>query len=73
MKALEEAYYGLGWRIYRYSEQLLISHFGGVDNGYLAQMAFLPELDVGIVTLTNSPSKSFFRILPAFLDEELGR
>lgn len=72
MRALEEAYYGLGWRIYRYSEQLLISHFGGVDNGYLAQIAFLPELDVGIVTLTNSPSESFFRILPAFLDEELG-
>jgi len=72
MKALEETYYGLGWRIYRYSGQLLISHFGGVDNGYLAQIAFLPELDVGIVTLTNSPSKNFFRILPAFLNEELG-
>jgi len=73
MSALEEAYYGLGWRIYRYSKQLVISHFGGVDNGYLAQIAFLPEFDVGIVTLTNSPSKSFFRLLPAFLDEELAR
>ncbi len=73
MKSLEEAHYGLGWRIYQYSGRLLVSHFGGVDNGYVAQIAFLPDLDVGIVTLTNSPSKRFFQLLPAFLDEELAR
>ncbi|MEM1143260.1 MAG: serine hydrolase domain-containing protein, partial [Pseudomonadota bacterium] len=71
MRKLESAHYGLGWRIYRFAGESVVSHFGGVDGGYLAQLSFMPEHDVGIVLLTNSPSKAFMKVLPTFLEEEL--
>ena len=69
---LERSSYGLGWRIYKYNGQTVVSHFGSVDFGYGAQIAFIPERSVGIVVLTNSRSKEFAKIMPAFLDYELG-
>ena len=71
MKRINSAHYGLGWRIYDYAGETVINHSGGVE-GYSAQIAFLPERDVGIVLLTNSNSKPFWGILPTFLDLELG-
>ena len=68
---LTEAHYGLGWRIYHYAGQTVINHSGAVE-GYGSRIAFLPDLDVGIVTLTNSRSKAFWNILSMFLDYELG-
>lgn len=70
--ALDNAHYGLGWRIYDYRGERIITHSGSVDGGYAAQIAFLPEQDVGIVLLTNSRSRQFWEILPAFLNLELG-
>jgi len=66
-----DSFYGLGWRIYDYAGHQVISHTGGV-RGYLAQIAFLPEQDVGIVILANAHGKRTNRILPTFLDMELG-
>lgn len=68
---LESASYGLGWRIYEFGEDRVISHFGSVDYGYGAQITFIPSRDVGIVILTNSRSNAFGRVLPAFLEQEL--
>ncbi len=68
---LTDAHYGLGWRIYQYAGQTVINHSGSVE-GYVAQIAFLPEQDVGIVLLANSRSREFWDILPLFLDSELG-
>ena len=68
---LDDAHYGLGWRIYDYAGEQVITHSGSVDGGYGAQIAFLPEQNVGIVLLTNSRSRQFWEILPAFLDLEL--
>lgn len=68
---LKKTYYGLGWRIYDYAGHQVINHSGGVD-GYLAQIAFLPEKDVGIVILTNTQARRTGRILPTFLDLQLG-
>ncbi len=68
---MTDAHYGLGWRIYDYGEHRVISHFGSVDHGYGAQITFIPSRDVGIVILTNSRSKAFGKILPAFLRQEL--
>ena len=65
------AQYGLGWRIYAYEGAHLIAHAGTVD-GYAAQIAFLPEQDAGIVILANARSRRMFRIMPTFLDIELG-
>lgn len=68
---LDAAHYGLGWRIYEYAGTRVVKHSGSVDGGYGAQIAFLPDRGVGIVLLTNSRSRQFWEILPAFLDAEL--
>lgn len=68
---VSDAHYGLGWRIYQHAGHEVINHSGSVE-GYAAQIAFLPQKNVGIVLLTNSNSKPFWSILPAFLDNELG-
>ncbi len=68
---LDAAHYGLGWRIYEYAGERVVKHSGSVDVGYGAQIAFLPERNVGFVLLTNSRSRQFWEILPAFLDAEL--
>lgn len=65
------AQYAFGWRRYAYEGEPLIAHSGTVE-GYGAQIAFLPERDVGVVILSNSSSKRLWRILPTFLDIELG-
>lgn len=70
---LNAAHYGLGWRVYDYNGATVVNHAGTVDDGYAAQIAFLPEQDVGIVLLTNSRSRRFWEILPAFLNAELAQ
>lgn len=65
------AQYAFGWRRYAYEGEPVIAHSGTVE-GYGAQIAFLPERDVGIVILANGRSKRLWRILPTFLDIELG-
>lgn len=65
------AQYAFGWRRYSYEGAPVIAHAGTVE-GYAAQIAFLPEQDVGIVILSNARSKRLWRILPTFLDIELG-
>ncbi len=71
MHHVNNTHYGLGWRIYDYAGSKVINHSGSVE-GYGAQIAFLPEKDVGLVLLTNSKTRDFWRILPKFLDQELG-
>lgn len=63
--------YGMGWRIYDYAGETVVNHSGGVE-GYGAQIAFLPKQDIGVVILSNTRAKRVWRILPAFLDAELG-
>jgi len=71
MKHLSNAHYGLGWRLYEYADTLVVNHSGSVE-GYSAQIAFLPERNVGMVILTNSRTQEFWDILQLFLDAELG-
>lgn len=65
------AQYAFGWRRYGYAGEPVIAHAGTVE-GYGAQIAFLPERDAGVVILANARSKRLWRILPTFLDIELG-
>ena len=44
--------YGLGWFVGEYQGQRLLSH-GGTAFGFTAEIAFLPEADLGLVVLTN--------------------
>jgi len=71
MRRVTDAYYGLGWRIYQYAGTRVVNHSGSVE-GYAAQIALIPDKNVGIVLLTNSNAQKFWQILPAFLDHELG-
>ena len=59
------AYYGLGWRIFDYAGHKLVFHSGGV-RGFVAQIAFLPEHNLGIVVLLNANIENIF--VSTFLD-----
>ena len=65
--------YGLGWSVKDYYGNRMISHGGGYDGMY-SQVAMIPELDLGIVILTNtmkgiaSPVRQF--IVNAFMEVE---
>jgi beta-lactamase class C len=65
---VRSTHYALGWRVFDYSGHTLVYHSGGVQ-GYLAQMGFLPEFNVGIVVLQNSRRIDFF--IPTFFDRVL--
>jgi len=71
MQHISDTHYALGWRVYEYAGTKVINHSGSVE-GYGAQIALIPEKGVGIVLLTNSKIKEFWRVLPKFLDQELG-
>jgi beta-lactamase class C len=66
---VRNAYYGMGWRIFDYAGHTMITHSGGIE-GYLAQLAFIPDLKIGMVVLMNSRKIDF--LLPTFFDMYLG-
>lgn len=59
------AYYGLGWRIFDYANTQLVFHSGGV-RGFVSQIAFLPQKQLGIVVLLNANIENIF--VSTFLD-----
>jgi len=64
-------HYGLGWRTYDYAGSRVVTHSGGVE-GYFAQIAYLPDSKSGIVILSNTRGARAGKILPTWLDHELG-
>lgn len=66
-----ETSYGLGWRNYTYAGHQVITHSGSVE-GYIAQIAWVPDRNSGIVMLSNTRGARSTRIVPAWLDYELG-
>jgi beta-lactamase class C len=71
MPDLRSSHYAYGWRVYDYAGQTVVAHGGTVD-GYGAQIMFVPDLDLGIVVLSNSRSKRLWKIAPMFLDLVFG-
>lgn len=59
------AYYALGWRVFDYAGTKLVFHSGGL-RGYAAQIAFLPEQNLGIAVLLNANIENIF--VSTFLD-----
>ena len=51
--------YGLGWMIGSFRGHSLITHGGHID-GFITEVAFLPEEHLGVVILTNSSSTGKF-------------
>lgn len=64
---LQNAWYGLGWRIYQLPNRQLALH-GGWVAGYRAEIAFSRELDLGIVILTNAETRAVGELNRAFWD-----
>ncbi|MBN2417722.1 beta-lactamase family protein [bacterium] len=62
---LRDTYYGYGWRMYDYAGYTMIYHSGGLQ-GYMSQLAFIPEEGLGIVVLMNSRRTD--EIVPALFD-----
>jgi len=68
---LQDAWYGLGWRIYQLPEATLALH-GGWVAGYRAEIAFSRELDLGIVILSNAETRAIGELNREFWDLALG-
>ncbi|MBB4212493.1 serine hydrolase domain-containing protein [Rhodothalassium salexigens] len=65
-----QTHYALGWRVYDYRDLTMIYHAGGVD-GYSAQIAFMPDQDLGYVALWNSNSCKGWTLMPDLFDRHL--
>ena len=54
--------YGLGWFLIDYHGVKIIRHDGGAD-GFVTTVCFIPQLNLGIVVLTNTDANSFYAAL----------
>jgi len=64
--------YGLGWQLTDVKGMLQVSHTGGLD-GIVTQVTLLPELNLGIIVLTNQQSgAAFHAITNTIKDSYLG-
>jgi beta-lactamase class C len=68
---LQNAHYGLGWRVYNYNGHKVVGHRGGVD-GYRALVMFDPEKQAGIALMWNSPHSRPIGLQMEFLDQLYG-
>lgn len=66
-EGLRSARYGYGWRVYDINGLEVVWHTGVVQ-GYIAQIAFVPERKSGVVFLTNGYSQDFPTLMPAYLE-----
>jgi CubicO group peptidase (beta-lactamase class C family) len=56
--------YGLGWVTGEYNGKEIISHTGGV-NGFVSSVTLVPEMNLGIVILTNTDQNTLYESLKA--------
>ncbi|HLF67371.1 MAG TPA: serine hydrolase, partial [Gammaproteobacteria bacterium] len=68
---VSKAQYGLGWRVYNYAGREMLYHRGGLQ-GYRAEIAYLPDEQIGIVSLWNSGAQVSDTLVPTFFDLYLG-
>jgi beta-lactamase class C len=66
-QANSDAYYGLGWRSFKYGVHDLIGHSGAVD-GYRTSLIFEPKTQTGVAVMWNSNWGVPFRIPFAVFD-----
>ncbi|WP_144207506.1 serine hydrolase domain-containing protein [Shewanella donghaensis] len=62
---LDNAHYGKGWRVYEFEGRPLIYHAGWVA-GYVAEISYSPELNIGMVMLLNGESRVIAKLSSAF-------
>jgi len=64
---LDNAHYGIGWRVLDYNDLRVVHHGGGV-RGFRSEMVFVPERNIGMVLLFNAASNLANEVVPHFLD-----
>lgn len=62
---LNDAHYGLGWRIYRFGDEELVYH-GGWVSGFRAEIALSRRHDLGLVILMNGESSAIGELSSGF-------
>ncbi len=70
MKMGGDLSYGLGWMLSRWKRMSEVVHGGNVD-GFSAQVAMLPEKNIGFVLLTNQTSSVFTGVVQSMVWETL--
>jgi beta-lactamase class C len=65
---LDDAHYGLGWRVYKFDGHDLNYH-GGWVSGYRAQVSFSPEYDAGFAMLINAETNEIGHFTTLFWSE----
>ncbi len=65
---LSDAHYGKGWRVYEFNGEPLIYHAGWVS-GYVAEVAYSPELKIGMAILINAESRDMAKLGARFWDQ----
>jgi CubicO group peptidase (beta-lactamase class C family) len=64
--------YALGFNVNDFRGRKLVSHTGGLT-GYVSRLALVPELELGIVVLTNQESgEAYNSVIYAVLDHAMG-
>lgn len=64
--------YGLAWWVMDYRGRKIVDHGGGID-GMRAHVAFMPELDVGMVALSNArPNNLIAALMYRVFDHYIG-
>lgn len=66
---LEDAHYGLGWRIYDFGDHEIVMHAGGVS-GFRSIVSFSEEFGVGLVILMNAESRVIDDLTAQFWDAQ---
>ncbi|WP_105190063.1 serine hydrolase domain-containing protein [Pseudoalteromonas sp. T1lg48] len=67
---VNEAYYGLGWRIYQYDNETIYYHSGWVQ-GYRTDIVVIPRLNVGFSLLINAETGLINELTTQFIDQLL--
>jgi beta-lactamase class C len=67
-EGVTDTHYGLGWRVFDYRGDKNFVHHGGWVKGFRSEVVFSPELQIGMVFLTNSETRLARDIIFKFLD-----
>ncbi|ABM03418.1 beta-lactamase [Psychromonas ingrahamii 37] len=62
---IDDAHYGIGWRVYQYNEDILYFHSGWVE-GFRAVIAYSKDKQIGLVILANAESRSIDKLTVDF-------
>lgn len=67
---MNEAYYGLGWRVYDYDDETLYYHSGWVQ-GYRSDLVVFPHLNVGFSLILNAETGLINELTTEFINRLL--